>query len=88
MCTHMYTCMYIHTHAYIKISRLCVAQLYLHTGTPAHARALMSAHTRARASAVPPRTTARAASNTRRAHPACGGAPPGRKRRRIHWRTW
>jgi hypothetical protein len=37
---------YIHTYTYIHVSRLCYAQLYLHTGTPAHARALMSAHTR------------------------------------------
>jgi hypothetical protein len=41
-------------------------------GAPTHLRT--HAHRRS-----PPRTTARAASNTRRARPACTGAPPGRK---------
>ncbi len=65
--------MYTYTH----ISRLCYAQLYPHPWAPAHARAHTSAHTRERASGAPPRTTARAASNTRRARPSSGGAPPG-----------
>ncbi len=39
----MHTC--IHTHKYMHVSRLCYAQLYLHTWAPAHARAHTSAHT-------------------------------------------
>ena len=46
------------------------------------------AHTRARALAVPPRTTARVASTTRRARPARGGEPSGPERRRIPRTTW
>jgi hypothetical protein len=76
---YTYAYIYIRTYTHMHIFRLCYAQLYLHTWTPAHARAHTSAHKHARASAVPPRTTARAASTTRRARPACGGAPPGRK---------
>jgi hypothetical protein len=66
----MCTCIYIHAY-----TRLCYAQLYLHTWTPVHVRANTSAHTRARASAAPPRTTARAASTT----------PPSASR--LHWRA-
>ncbi len=72
---------------YIHITRLPYAQLHLRTGTPAHARAHTSAHvcayTRARAPAVPPRTTARAASTTRPSASRRSGAPPGPERRRI-----
>jgi hypothetical protein len=71
MYIYIYIYMYIYIHIYITymhISRHCYAQLYLHTWAPTRLRT----HTRARASAVPPRTTARAASTTRRARPAAG----------------
>ncbi len=55
------------------------AAIPTHVGARACAGPRICARTRARASAAPPRTTARAASTTRRARPACGGAPPGRK---------
>jgi hypothetical protein len=64
-----------------SIFRLCYAQLYLHTWTPAHARAhTFCAHTHARAHRRR-RRAQRPAPHRRpgRARPACGGAPPGRK---------
>ncbi len=42
-------------------------------------------HTRARASAAPPRTTARAASTTRRARPACTGRAAGAEKAAHTW---
>ncbi len=78
---HIYNIyIYMHTYTYLHVSRLCYAQLYLHTCTPAHARAHMSANTSASAHRRSlPRTTARAASNARRARPTRTGAPPGRQ---------
>jgi hypothetical protein len=46
---YIYIYLYIHIYTYMHISRLSYAQLYLHTWTPAHARAHTSAHTHARA---------------------------------------
>jgi hypothetical protein len=71
-CIHIYTYIYI----YIHTTRLSYTQLYLHVDARA-CEDHKSAHTRARASAAPPRTTARAASTTRRTRPARGGALPG-----------
>jgi hypothetical protein len=43
--TYRYIYMHIDTYTYIHTTRLCYAQLYLRTWTPAHARAHTSAHT-------------------------------------------
>ncbi len=82
----LHTYIFMHRHTYIHETRLSHAQLYLRTWTPAHARAHTSPHyTRARSSAVPPRTTARGAPTTRRARPACGGAPLGPEKAAHTW---
>jgi hypothetical protein len=67
-------------YTYIHVSRLCYAQQYLHTWTPAHARSHTSVHTRASAHRRS-RRTQRPVPHRRpgRARPAGGGAPPGRK---------
>jgi hypothetical protein len=70
---HTYMCTYIYIHAYIP--SFVRAAIPTHVGTRACACPHVGAHTRARASAAPPRTTARVASTTRRARPARGGAP-------------
>jgi hypothetical protein len=44
----MHTYIYIDIYTYNHISRLSYAQRYLHTWTPAHARAHTASHTRAR----------------------------------------
>jgi hypothetical protein len=82
----MHTYIYIHTYTYMLIHTYIYAVFRTrnYTYAPGHPRMRVSTrlrtHPRARASAVPPRTTARAAPTTRRARPACGGAPPGPKR--------
>ncbi len=76
----IYACISIHTF----IPCLLRAAIPTHVGARACACPHVCAHTRERVSAAPPRTPARAAPTTRRARPACGGAPPGPERRRTH----
>jgi hypothetical protein len=83
---HTYICTYIYTYIYIQsyipsfVRAAIPTQVDIRACACPHARAHMSPHERQRASAVPPRATARAASNTRRARPARGGARPGPER--------
>jgi hypothetical protein len=72
---------YTYTRAHERMRMPTHRRAHGHTRRRIHTRA------RARASAPPPRTTARAASTTRRARSPCGGAPPEPERRRIHWTT-
>jgi hypothetical protein len=79
MCMYnAYICMYTYISIHTYIPSFVSAAIPAHGHTRACARPHVCAHTRAHRRS-PPRTTARAAPNTRRAHPARGGAPPGRK---------
>ncbi len=76
---YLYIYTYIYVYTYIHITRLSYIyiHLYVQTYIPSFVRAAIPAHVHTRscacASAVLPRTTARAAPTTRRARPACGG---------------
>jgi hypothetical protein len=85
MHTYRYIYMYIRMNTYIHKNKPCL----LRAAIPNHVHAQactfphVYAHTHERTSAVPPRTTARAATTCRRARPARSGAAPGPERRRI-----
>jgi hypothetical protein len=70
---------YIYTNTYIHsyIPSFVRAAIPTHVGTRKCACPHVCAPTRVRASAVPPRTTGRAASNARRSRPAAGVRRPG-----------
>jgi hypothetical protein len=81
ICIYMYNAyIYVHTYMYQYIYPVFRTRSYTYTRERPRMRGptRLRTHTRTRASAVPPRTPARAASTTRRARPACGGAPPSR----------
>jgi hypothetical protein len=77
---HIYTYIYIHIHTYM--SAVFARRSYAYKRAQPRMRVPTRLHTNTHRR-LPPRTTARAAPNIRRARPACTGAPPGPERRRI-----
>jgi hypothetical protein len=80
MHTYRYRYRYVHACIHTHIYPVFRTRSYTYARGRPHMRVPTRLRTRERASAATLRTTARAAPTTRRARPACGGAPPGPER--------